>query len=134
LLGVARRQPLRKPFGLPWLSRQTLTVHEADDEPLVFSLRQLWAFAPSWEVCDADGHRVGLVRRGWVLDRFGQCLAWVDETHPDRLRFHGRDGRELARITGSGDDRELTFGDELRGEPFIKMALLAAVLSDTIVG
>jgi hypothetical protein len=128
-LGLARWQlPARSPW-LAWLSRPLLTVHEIDDEPLVFTVRRLWALTPRWEVCDADGHSIAVVRRGWVLDRFGGCLAWIEPVpEADGFRFHGRDGRELAELNRSGNDLRVRFADDLFGEPFVKMALLAAVL------
>jgi hypothetical protein len=128
-VGVARWQLAPADAWLPWLVRPTLTVHETDDEPLVFIVRRLWALTPSWEVCDADGNRVALLRRDWVWDRYGDCLAWLDRGAADGCRFHGRDGRELAYLSWASEDLRLEFGAELGDEPFVKMALLAAVLS-----
>src|SRR5262249_55808233 len=54
-VGVVRWHPPPRSW-LAWLARPMLTVHETDDEPLVFTVRQRWALMPSWEVRDADGH------------------------------------------------------------------------------
>ena len=129
LVGVARWQLPARRLWFPWFSGPVLTVHEADDEPLVFTVRRRGVLRPRWEVGDADGHRVALVWPGWVLDRFGDCLAWVDHAPNGGARFHGRDGREVAWLDWSGEDLRLTFAPELQGEPFIKMALLAAALT-----
>lgn len=130
-VGIARWQQPESSW-LGWFSRPSFSVHETDDEPLVFTVRRLWGLTPSWEVCDADGHRVALVRPGWVWDRYGDCLAWLDRAAADALRFCGRDGRELARLSREGEGLRLEFVPELHGEPFLKMALLGAALSGMV--
>jgi hypothetical protein len=82
-----------------------------------------------WEVCDADGHRVGSLRGEVIRDRSGLSLA-VLERLPDRsgARFRGPDGRELGTLTRCAEGVEMTFSAEIDGEPFVKMLLLAMAL------
>src|SRR6266851_3937298 len=86
LLGKARRRLVRSAWGLKWLKRATVDVLEAEDEPLVFTVRRLWGFSPRWEICDADGHRVALVRHARILDAFGQPWAMIEST-PEGVYF-----------------------------------------------
>src|SRR5262249_52821626 len=59
LLGLVRRQP---PVSWwQWLGPRVLAVHEAEDEPLLCTLRRSWG--RPWQVRDADGHLVATVGR-----------------------------------------------------------------------
>lgn len=128
-IGVVRWQVAPGLAGLSWLSGPILAAHEIEDDPLVFIVRKSWAFSPRWEVQDADGHPVATVRGDWVLDIFDQCLARITRRPGEEgFRFCAQDGREMARVTQSGNDLQISFAAEVQGEPFIKMALLGAVL------
>jgi hypothetical protein len=128
LLGTVRWTvpPARSWFG--WLRRPTLAVHESEDEPLVFTVRRLWSLAPRWEVSDADGHPVAILRRDWILTCFGDCLAWIQRESSHVARFCGPDGREVAQWHLSGGTQRLVFGLDIQEEPFIKMAVLGLVV------
>ncbi|HZT81381.1 MAG TPA: hypothetical protein VFA26_14220, partial [Gemmataceae bacterium] len=67
-LGVVRRQRAARPWWLRWLAGPVLAVHEADDEPLLFTVRRAWGLGRR-EVCDADGRLVGRLRGDRLLDR-----------------------------------------------------------------
>ena len=123
-----------------WLSPTTLSVHEADDEPLVFTLRASWPFARWWEVADADGHVVGTLhppgsvrsdrpgRYGVIHGRHGQAIA-VWRAEPDGLHsFRDPAGTELAREGPAAGGRGLTFAEQADSDPFTRMLLLAAVV------
>jgi hypothetical protein len=130
-LGFARWHFPAPRSWLSWLSRPVLMVHEAEDEPLVFTIQPLLGLTARWEVCDSDGHRIAIVRRKWVLDRFGDCLAWIQQMREGE-RFRGREGQELASTRRSGAECLLRFTAELRDEPFVKMAILGAALTRLI--
>jgi hypothetical protein len=128
-LGFACKQPAAVPLWLYWLAAPVLEVHEAGDEPLLFTVHRFWNLGPLWEVRDADGRRVAVVRRGRIEDRLGQSLA-VRERATDGTETWLREpgGPALATTARAADDVRLRFVDALAGEPFVKMALLAATL------
>lgn len=124
-LGVARRRPGR----FSWLARAPLEICEADDEPLLFTVRPRWALLPRWEVRDADSHRVGGVRGAWVFDRFGLPLAAAEPSAGrGQARFRDREGRVLAALDRSPEGTHLQFDGEAPANPFVRMILLAAAL------
>jgi hypothetical protein len=126
-LGSVRQGPAAAGWA-GWLLPPVLRVHEADDEPLLCTLQRFWYLGTLWEVREADGHLIATVRRRRVDDRGGRRLA-VPEAGPDGVvRFRGRSGAVLAEAAVSGGDARLTFAERLAGEPFVKMALLAAAL------
>jgi hypothetical protein len=127
LLGVARRRSVRPTWRLRWLERATVDVLEAEDEPLVFTVRRLWGFVPRWEICDADGHRVALVQRGRILDAFGTPWATI-KTSPAGIRFCTGE-RQFARAGKSSAGLDLCFASDLQDQPLTKMSVLGAVLA-----
>ena len=71
LLGFARHRLVRGLWCIRWPVRSAWQVFEAEDEPLVFTVQRLWRFSAKWEVCDADGHRIALLRSRRVMDASG---------------------------------------------------------------
>lgn len=128
-LGFACWRAAAGPCWRRWLAPAALAVHESDDEPLVFTVQRVWGLTPRWEVRDADGHYVGMLREQRLHDRYDRGLAAIERS-PDRstARFRGPDGRELGALSRSGDTTELTFTPSVDGQPFVKMVLLAAAL------
>jgi hypothetical protein len=128
-LGYVRRQPAGVPRWLLWLAAPVLEVHEAGDEPLLFTIHRFWNLGPFWEVRDADGRPVAVVRPSRIEDRLGRGLA-IRERAADGTEawLHGPGEPPLATATRTADGIRLRFGDALAGEPFVKMALLAAAL------
>jgi hypothetical protein len=106
-----------------WLGATHLSVYEADEEPLVFTVRRSWGPWRRTEVCDADERRIGTFSGGAVRDSRGRTLALVE-----RGLFLGRSGEELARLTSGPEGARLLFQEELR-DPFLKMLVLAAALA-----
>lgn len=144
---VYRRSP-RSPWWR-WLVPGTVAVHEAEDEPLVFTVERPWLLARVWEVLDADGHVVGAFRparsrsllwfaasgykgeaRGVILDRFGELLGVVvGSPEPDGTEtFLKPEGVELAQVSTMKDQVLLTFADGVHGNPILKMLMLAAAV------
>jgi hypothetical protein len=126
LLGVARWRPAIGLLGGHWLARPVLEVFEAQDEPLVFRVRKLWALSTKWEVSDADANRVAVLRGGWLSDVLGRPFAFMERTNQG-IRIQ-RNGRELAATIDAGDEATLAFAPELQIQPLVKMALLGALL------
>lgn len=127
-LGYAAWLPCTGPRWLRWLTPPALAVHEAEDEPLLFTVQRPWGLLRRWEVRDADEHRVGTFRDWVVLDRYDRRLARIERAGPAALRFRGPEGNELASLARGAEGMELAFAAELEGEPFAKMLLLAPAL------
>jgi hypothetical protein len=132
LLGTVRSRAWAGPNWLRCLSRPAFEVYEADDEPLVFTVRRLWGVSSKWEVSDADGQRVALIRRRRIFDASGGLCALVGRTE-DRSAMHFRGGTSmLADAIWSTEGVRLTFAPSLQGYPLVKMAVLSAVLTATV--
>jgi hypothetical protein len=126
-LGLARCRPARTSWGVAWLQRATVDVFEADEEPLVFTVRRLWGLSPKWEICDADGNRVALVHRGRILDTFGRHWATIESTS-DGINFCARD-RQFAQARRTTNGLHMSFAPDLHEHPLTKMSLLGAILA-----
>lgn len=115
--------------GRSWrrlLGRGVLAVHEQEDEPLLFTVRRAWSLFPRRDVCDAEDQTVGSLAGRLVHDRYGRPIAALENgTFRDPYR------RVLAELALSAEGLRLTFSDDIAGEPFIKMLLLAAALQMT---
>src|SRR5262249_25067444 len=109
------------------LQRATVDVFEADEEPLVFTVRRLWGFSPKWEICDADGNRVALVQRGRILDAFGSHWATMESTN-DGINFCAR-GRQFAQARRTSNVIHMMFAPDLQDQPLTKMSLLGDILA-----
>jgi hypothetical protein len=123
-LGTARWQHANGRGWRKWFHRRILEVREQEDEPLVFTVRRCWRFWPQRQVRDADEQEVGALIGHHVRDRFGRMVASFENGV-----FHAPDQpNTLAELTTTADGLRLTFDDDIAGEPFIKMLLLAASL------
>ena len=126
IVGYARLSMANGFWRICWLASPAWQVFEAEDEPLVFTVQRLWGFFSKWEVCDADGHRIALLRSRRVLDASGRQWTSLVRT-PQGNRFPTGD-RELASSQASKDTLRLNFAPELHANPLAKMSLLAAIL------
>jgi hypothetical protein len=109
----------------PW-RQPGLAVHECDDEPLLLTARQTLLPWRSWQVRDADEHPVGRVHGLRLLDVFGQPLASLHEEGGSSVY---RDREQILAVTRHEEDGvRLTFQPDERGNPFVRMVLLAATL------
>jgi hypothetical protein len=121
LLGSARPAVRR----LRWLpTPPILEVREAEDAPLVFTIRRVWSLQRRFEIRDADGYTVGTLT-GPIVSRRGDYRLAVRDTDGD---FHGNDGSLLARTTREKGGMEIRFAESMAADPFGKMLFLAAVL------
>lgn len=121
-LGFARWQT---PAG--WWQRllggPVLAVHEQEDEPLLFTVHRAGSLWPRREVRDAEEQPVGCILGRLVHDRFGRLVAALQEG-----LFRNPYQHVLAETARTAEGVRLTFGEDVAGEPFIKMLLLAAAL------
>jgi hypothetical protein len=126
VLGYARWQPQQASWWRRVLGSRTLAVHEQEDEPLLLTIHRSWSLLPSRQVCDADGQPVGALFGRLIYDRYGRLLAALEDGV-----FRDPHRRVLAELAPTTEGLRLTFSDDIAGEPFLKMLLLAAVLQMT---
>src|SRR5262249_36113921 len=112
------------------LAPPVLEVREAGDDPLLCTLLRLGNWGVVWQVRAADGHRVALIARREIRNRADRRLALLRERpERDELEMQGQDGRPLAVLRRGAEGDWLTYAAEVEGNPFVKMALLAAALT-----
>lgn len=138
------------PWWRRWLGPIVLALHEAEDEPLVCTLRRAWPFSTTWEVCDADGHPLGLLHPPLfprvlarqpllLISRFLDSVSGQDRGilalfRPDDGAkgsgcFFDMRGTLLAQTRHDAAGHWLVYRECLEGEPILKMLLLAAVVA-----
>ena len=138
-VGFATRRAAASRRWFRWLAPPVLEIYEHPDASLLFMAQKCWGPPRSWEVNDAEGHRVGVVRipsRGrratapYIEDRYGRLLARQQHEPPGSAAgFIDPEGSELGTITPSGSGWVLRFHPELAASPFVRMLLLAATLA-----
>jgi hypothetical protein len=126
-IGFCQRRP-----RLGWWSRfarRVMSVHELLDESLLCSVRRCWSLFSWYEVRDADDQVVGWHGGPLVVNRSGRHVAVrEEETETGTSWIVGTKGATLARLARQEDDVCLSFTEEVSGQPFVKMLLLAAAL------
>jgi hypothetical protein len=126
-LGIVRERPRGWPR---WLQRESLEVCETEDDSLLCTIRAPWLLAWATEIYDAEDRRVASVRGGEILDGLGRLVAVVQgDEAGTRGTFVARDGAKLADWQASGEEILLQFSELVAPQPFVKMALLGALLS-----
>ena len=125
-LGYARWEEEASSWWRRMFGCGVLAVHEQEDEPLLLTVRRVWKLNTRRRVCDADGQPIGDLLGRLIYDRYGRPLAALEDgvfLDPDR--------RTLAELSATAEGLRLTFHDDIAGEPFVKMLLLAAALQMT---
>jgi hypothetical protein len=124
-LGYARWEAGPSPWWRRVFGGGVLAVHEQEDEPLLLTIHRGWSWLPRRRVCDAEGKPVGDLLGRIIHDRYGRPLAALENGV-----FRAPDRRALAELASTAEGLRLTFSDDIAGEPFVKMLLLAAALSE----
>jgi hypothetical protein len=128
-LGCATRRGARGRWSwLCWWDRSVVEVREEGDEPLLFIMRRGWGPGQRWRVEDAEGTLVGRVRGPFLLDNRDRLLA-SRRGGPGPVEYHDSRGRILATTEPDKGGVRLTFLPDSRGNPFVKMLLVAASLA-----
>jgi hypothetical protein len=129
-LGAVRRRRVAR-WPAFWLCPTLLEVREAEDEPLVFTVRRGWLWPGGRVVLDADGRHVGSLNGPWLCDRGGRGLGVVVRNGAvgDRV-IRGVDGRFWAAVHDGPSGTRIDFAADLEGEPFVRMLVLAAALAE----
>jgi hypothetical protein len=125
-VGFARWQR-RGPWWLPW-KRRVLSIHEHDDQPLLFTVRRSLSLTPAFQVHDADDEQVGTLSFPWLLDRWGRPMAEYATLSQSGGVFRTLEGDVLADWMPAGSAVRLGLHQPAWADPFLKMLLLAAAL------
>lgn len=108
-----------------WFGRRHITLYETEDASLVMTLRR--GFWRVWEVFDAEERPVGTVYRNALLTSSGQQIA--SPRQGKEGAFTNTMRQEIARFLRRSGCLELTFPETPHSSPFLRMVLLAAILS-----
>ena len=104
-----------------------LYVHEQEDQPLLFTAHPCWWRWSQREVLDAEGERVGFVRKRHIKDRRNVLYA-LSLSDGAEVVYRCVNGEILAATRLTPDGVELSFAKVVEFDPFAKMLLLAAAL------
>jgi hypothetical protein len=131
--GSARREighiverPLR---WWPGRVRAWVSAFEGPDESAVFSGRRAGWLPGDWDVFDADGKVVGMIRGPYLFAADGTLVgtqAAGQERHAGRII--DSDSNAVARWQPEQGGARIEFADALAGQPFIKMTIVIAAL------
>lgn len=113
---------------LRWLRPARFEVYETEDASLLCTLRGPALGRRAWEVRDSEDCPVATFFRGIVLDPDGRNQARLERSADGGGIFFNASGLELATFAPSQGGILLTFAPALEGNPFARMALLAATL------
>ena len=112
-----------------WLTRRTLQVFETEDASLLMTVYCPRGLRRTAEVYDAEERRVGFIYRHGLWESSGTQLA-ISESHTGGGRFVSPTGADLATFELRPEQGiVLVFHPILEGKPFVRMTVLAAVLS-----
>jgi hypothetical protein len=115
-----------------WLAGPGLSIHEIEDEPLVFTVRHLWGWFHAWEIRDADDHFVGRVQGfgvQYINSAEGDLVVAATEVTTGVTLFCDHRGLTLAALARLEETLKLTFETELEDRPLVKMLIFGAALA-----
>jgi hypothetical protein len=113
----------------PWPVRSGLTVTEGPDRSALFAVRRAGWLPHGWDVFDADGRLVALLRGAYLMAPGGGVVGMA-QRRPGWAGgvCVGPGGLDLAAWRPDGPGLCVEFRDCVRDEPFVKMALLTVAL------
>ncbi len=128
LLGLVKKKPI---FSWPFLEGlvpQVFQVFETEDESLLFTLHApRYIFRP-WSIKDAEEKIVAKISSRMIFDGFGEFYAY-QEIHSGQKVFLNWAKKELASFHETPEGTLLLFDPLTHDDPFLRMALLGAVLA-----
>lgn len=125
-LGLIVSHPLR---WWPWNVVATISAFEGPDRSAVFAGRRAGWLPGDWDVHEADGRIVGLVRGVHILHSGGEILGRiVRERMSATGRIVAQDGTRLTKWAPQETGTRIEFATSLDEEPFAKMAAIIAVV------
>lgn len=126
-VGFARPRPDVERGWLGSLLGPLLSIHEQEEEPLVFTMRRCVLRWTQQEVRDAEEERVGFVTRSAIRDR-NHFLYAITRPSAEGGVYQCINGAILAAMRRTPAGFELAFAEVIETDPFAKMLLLAATL------
>lgn len=116
---------------LPWRLRWHLAAYEGPENSELFTSRRAGWAPRDWDVFDADGRLVALMRGSFVLNGGGEILGQRRRQSPTAIgAVINPDGVRVGSWSGSETRREIQFLAESAGNPFLRMAIMVAALLD----
>jgi hypothetical protein len=113
----------------PWKLIATMSAFEGPDRSAVFAGRRAGWWPGDWDVHEADGRLVGLVRGAHVLYAAGEILGQViREQEGAAGRIVSPGGSRLVEWKPLDAGTRIEFDADLDEQPFAKMAVIIAVL------
>lgn len=116
---------------LPWRVRWQLAAFESPEESELFVGRRAGWAPRDWDVFDADGRLVALVRGAFLLSAAGDVCGQCRRSAPSLPGgVVDSAGARLASWSGANSELDLRFAPEIALSPFLKMAIVVAALLD----
>jgi len=125
VLGTIRFPPVA-PSWFSWFVRPRLEILETADNAHLMTMVRVWGFQRGWNVLDADEIFVGTVYPRSIISADGYEIA--------RPQQHDIVASEkqvilLRHATNPASELEMTFSGDTMRNPFVRMLLLASVVS-----
>jgi hypothetical protein len=113
----------------PWRVGVLISAWEGPDQSAVFTGRRAGWLPRDWDVLDADGRLVGLVRGAYLLGADGAIFGRLQPNpNPGSGAIIDPGGSAAARWSPEGPGTRIEFASNLEEQPFLKMTILIAVL------
>jgi hypothetical protein len=126
-VGLARWITRRK-WG-PFCASPILNICEQEDQPLLFTISPCWSFLSKHVIHDAEGRRIGFVRRDRLLDYSGfRWAEFLGESNEGDGCFWGNGQQCLAQMSAHDSQLRMMVNPSLTADPFSKMLLVAGAL------
>ncbi|HEX4588601.1 MAG TPA: hypothetical protein VH120_01650 [Gemmataceae bacterium] len=115
----------------PWPQGRGIAAYEEPDSSLLFTAQRVGWLSPTIVVADADGTAVAFVHGQTVSSPTRKLLARRDHSGGRPAgRYENPAGAPLVRWEAANGGTLVRFVDQVRNEPFLKMGLLAAIVTD----
>jgi hypothetical protein len=104
-------------------------VYEVEDDPLLFTVKGLWAWPRAWEIRDADDAPVGRLQRSTIHSWRSPIPEIFVSAQSNGLLFLSVQGIQLGALANEEGGSTLSFSETLSEDPFTKMLLLGGSLA-----
>jgi hypothetical protein len=120
-----------EPFGwLPWRVVRRWAAYELPDMSAIFAGLRAGLFPRDWNVVEADGRLVGMVRGPHLLQADGEMFARVTKREAHTVTLSAPDNSVVVRWQLQKSGLRIEFADSTAEVPFAKMVALIAAMID----